>query len=119
MAEGPSALPHLHDELAPTTDAAWTSPDDTVLTMSRALRRLARRLVAQAVTPQLRLAGLLDELAAPLAAPDHVQPFIEDELLALTLAPEPAAFEPSATTATTTITPRQRRRAEEPAPRRW
>jgi hypothetical protein len=115
MAEGPSALPHLHDELAPTTDRAWTSPDDTVLTMSRALRRLARRLVAQAVIPHVRLAGLLDELAAP----DRVQPFIEDELLPLTLAPEPAAFEPSATTATTTITPRQRRCAEEPAPRRY
>jgi hypothetical protein len=114
MAEGPSAFPHLHDELAPTTDAPWTSPDDTVRTTSRALRRLARRLGAQAVTPQVRLAGLLDELAAP----DRVQPFIQDELLPLTLAPvEPAAFEPSAT-ATTTITPRQPRRAEEPAPRR-
>jgi hypothetical protein len=114
MAEGPSALPHLHDELAPTTDGAGTSPDDTVLTMSRALRRLARRPVAQAVTPRVRL-GLLDELTAP----DRVQPFIKDELLPRVLAPEPAAFEPSATTATTTITPRQRRCAEDPAPRRW
>jgi len=29
MAEGPSPLPHLHDELAPTTDAPWALPDAT------------------------------------------------------------------------------------------
>jgi hypothetical protein len=66
------------------------------------------------VTSQELLAGLVDELPAP----ERAEPFIQDELLPLTLAPvEPAAFEPSAT-ATTTITPRQPRRAEEPAPRR-
>jgi hypothetical protein len=29
MAEGPSPLPHLHDELAPTTDVRSALPDAT------------------------------------------------------------------------------------------
>jgi hypothetical protein len=83
------------------------------------------------VTSQELLAGLVDELPAP----ERAEPFIQAKLLPLTLAPiEPAAFvpacvqaawgslaprnEPSATLATTTITPSRRRRAEEPARRR-
>jgi hypothetical protein len=113
MAEGPSPLPQIHHELASTTDAAWALPD-AIRPHGVASPEAARR-ERQAVTPQLLLAGLVDELPAP----QRVQPFIEDELLPLTLVPvEPAAFEPSATTATTTITPKQRRRAEEPARRR-
>ena len=88
MVEGPSPLPHLHDEPARTTDPARAAPDTARV---HGVERPVDGWERQAMSARKLLAGLVDELPAP----ERVEPlaFIEDEILPRAMAPvEPAAF---------------------------
>src|SRR5215213_326711 len=81
MAEGPSADPHFHHELAPTTTPPGRCRIAPVRTASVAVGPLAWRPGARSCDRPGAAGGLVDELPGP----ERVKPFIEHQLLPLIL----------------------------------